>query len=162
MEAAPVTELLSRHAWFLFVVVTCVNAVVWWHRGQPIIAKHPERRERYLRLVRGFLFWGNLPWLVMGLGIVVGSVPSTFHYFNPRNGPFVIAWFVTVIGLWILTFIWLFFRRGAETLIEHPGLLNLPVSSPWAIKIIFLVSVSGGIIAVTAMLLGNIQTPNFH
>ena len=97
--------LLLRHFWVMFIVVTSLNGAVWWHRAKPVIAAHPERRESYRRLIRGFLFWGNLPWVVMGLGILVGGVPTVFHYFNPRNGPFVIAWYCTVVLIWVLTFV---------------------------------------------------------
>jgi len=111
---------------------------VWWLRARPKIAENPALREGYRRLIRGLLIYGNLPWLVMGAGILSGSVLSTFHYFNPRNGPFVIAFYVTVVALWIATFYWLFFKQGAETLLDHPGLLNVPVGRPWIVKAYFL------------------------
>jgi hypothetical protein len=91
MGPAPFIVLLFRYFWLVFIVVTCANAAMWWRRAQAVIAQHPERRESYRRLVLGFVVWGNLPWVVMGLGIVIGGVPTVFHYFNPRNGPFVVG-----------------------------------------------------------------------
>lgn len=94
----------------------------------------------------------------MGAGILSGSVPSTFHYFNPRNGPFVIAFYVTVVALWIATFYWLFFKQGAETLASHPGLLNLPLR-PWTVKAYFLLCLAGGVIGLSMMIFSDIRIP---
>jgi hypothetical protein len=91
-------ELIFRHAWLLFIGVTCANGAIWWTRAKKEIAAHPELTETYRELVRGWLIYGNLPWVVMGAGILAGGVPSVFQYFNPRNGPFVIAWYVTVVA----------------------------------------------------------------
>jgi hypothetical protein len=123
------------------------------------MAQNPALEPGYRKLVRGWLIYGNVPWLIMGAGILSGSVPSTFHYFNPRNGPFVTAFYVSVLALWILSFYWLFFRGGAEDLIAHPGLLNLPSQNPIWVKAFFLISVAGGIVALVVMISGNIVVP---
>ena len=60
-----------------------------------------EPRPRARLCIRGWLVYGNLPWVVMGLGILFGGVPTIFHYFNPRNGPVVLIWYGTVIALWV-------------------------------------------------------------
>lgn len=153
--------LVFRHAWLLFIAVTCVNGAVWWRRAQPRIAKTPALREGYRRLIKSWLIFGNLPWLVMGAGILSGAVPSTMHYFNPRNGAFVIAFYATVVALWIATFHWLFFRQGAETLLAHPGLFNLPasLSRPWVVKVYFLLGLAGGVIALSIMIFRDIRVP---
>jgi hypothetical protein len=150
---------IFRHAWLLFVIVTCANGAVWWVRARPRIAENPALQEGYRRLIRGWLIYGNLPWLVMGAGILSGSVPSTFHYFNPRNGPFVIAFYVTVVAFWIATFYWLFFKEGAETLLAHPGLLNVPVGRPWTVKAYFLLCLAGGVIGLSIMIFTDIRIP---
>jgi len=151
--------LVFRHVWILFVVITCANGAIWWRRARALIAEDPTLESGYRRLVRSWLVYGNIPWLVMGAGILFGGVPSVFHYFNPRNGPFVVAFYVTVVALWIATFHWLFFRGGAEDLIAYPGLLNLPVQRPWAVKVFFLLAVTGGVLGLLVMILGDIQIP---
>lgn len=151
--------LLFRYAWLLFVLVTCFNAAIWWYRARRRIAQDPGLEPGYRRLIRWWVICGNLPWLVMGAGILFGGVPTVFHYFNPRNGPFVIAFYLTVVILWIAAFYWLFFRQGTEQLVTHPGLLNLPVERPWAVKTFFLLALAGGVFALLTMLLGDIQVP---
>src|SRR4051794_3875528 len=97
--------LFLRHFWVMFVVVTTWNAFALQRRSRRAVETRPELAAGYRRLVRGYLFFGNLPWLVMGLGIELGGVPTMFSYFRPRDGnPFVLAWFAVVIGLWLLGF----------------------------------------------------------
>jgi hypothetical protein len=132
---------------------------VWWARAQPRIAENPALKKGYRRLISAWFIYGNVPWIVMGAGILCGAVPSTLHYFNPRNGPFVIAFYVTVVALWIASFYWLFFRDGVETLLAYPGLLNLPGSRPWIVKAYLLLCLIGGAIGLSIMIFGNIRIP---
>lgn len=147
-----IIQLFFRHAWVAFIVFTCVNGATWWWGAQRHIRASPALRPGYVRLIRGWLIFGNLPWLVMGFGIVFGGVPTIFHYFNPRNGPIVVTWYVTVVSLWVASVYWLFFQRGAETLIAHPGLLTRPGSKPWMVKAYFLLCLAGGIVGLGAMI----------
>jgi hypothetical protein len=150
---------MFRYAWVLFIAVTCANGAIWWSRGKREIARHPELAEGYRSLLRGWLVFGNLPWLVMGAGILLGGVPGVFEYFNPRNGPFVIAWYVTVVALWFATVFWIFLRGGAEALSRHPGLPNLPVQEPWAVKALVVLMLAGGVAGLTMMILGYVPSP---
>src|ERR1700720_2305634 len=103
LDVAP-DVLIFRHVWFLFVLVTCANGAIWWYRGRRKMAENPVLEQGYRRLIRSWLIYGNLPWLVMGAGVVVGGVPSVFRYFNPGGGgPFVIGFWVTLVVLWIGT-----------------------------------------------------------
>ncbi len=87
----------------------------------------------------------------MGAGIVFGGVPNVFYYLNPRNGPVVATWYLMVIALWVISVHWLFFRHGAEALVAHPGLLNVPSNRPGMVKIFFLLCLGGGIVGFLGM-----------
>jgi hypothetical protein len=152
-------ELISRHAWLFLVGVTCANGVVWWRRGQKEAVAHPELAEGYKRLVRGWLLFANVPWLVMGAGIVFGGVPSIWHYFNPRGGPFVVAFYAAVVALWIALAQWVFVGGGAEALIRHPGLLEGRIQDPSSLKRWFAVALVGGAAALVAILTGLVRVP---
>ena len=145
-------QLMLRHTWLVFIAVTCVNGAVWWRRGRAHILTNPALQDGYKRLVRGWLIFGNLPWVVMGAGIVFGGIPTVFYYLNPRNGPVVLTWYLTVVALWVISVHWLFFRQGAEALVAHPGLLNLPSSRPGLVKAYFLLCLAGGIAGLLAMI----------
>ncbi len=109
----------------MFVAVTCINVLYLKVHSRQHIRQRPELAAGYRRLIRGYLFWGNLPWIVMGVGLELGGLSSIFSFFRPRDGnPFVLAFFLVVIELWILGFWWLFFARGAEFLVEHPGVFR--------------------------------------
>jgi hypothetical protein len=146
--------LIFRHAWLLFIAVTCANGVTWWIRGKKEMAQHPELAAGYRSLIRGWVVYGNIPWVVMGIGILFGGVPSVFDYFNPRNGPFVVAWYVSAVALWIATAYWIFLRGGAEAVVRHPGLLNWPAPRPSGIKALVALSLLSGVVALTMMILG--------
>jgi hypothetical protein len=152
-------QIIFRHAWVLFILFTCVNGAVWWQRAQAHIHKNAELRPGYIKLIRGWLLFGNLPWIVMGLGILFGDVPSVMHYFNPRNGAMVVVWYATVVALWIASVYWLFFRHGAETLIAYPGLLNFPAGKPGIVKLYFLLCLAGGIAGLLGMIFSDIPVP---
>jgi hypothetical protein len=144
----------------MFVAVTVANALILKFRSRGYIRDRPELAAGYKRLFRGVLFWGNLPWLVMGIGIELGGVPGIFSYFRPRDGnPYVLAWFAGVFAIWILGFRWIFFQRGAEFLVEHPGLLRGDPQSPTAIRFFYCLMLLGGIAGVTFMFMADI--PHF-
>jgi hypothetical protein len=120
-------EFLFRHFWLGFVLVTFVNGRAWWNRAQNRIRSNPELESGYRRLYRGYLLWSNLPWLVMGLGILSGQVPSIFDFLRPAEGnAFVLGWWGLMAGLLCLGTYWIFVGGGAEMLERHPGVYMVP------------------------------------
>lgn len=154
-----IDAIFFRYTWLLFIFITCLNGVVWRWRARKHISADPALAPGYARLIRGWLIYGNLPWVVMGLGILFGGVPTTFHYFNPRNGPVVLLWYGIVVALWVASVYWIFFRGGAELLIAHPGLLNLPSDRPWILKGYFLLCLAGGVAGLLMMIFWNVPPP---
>ena len=153
--------LLFKHFWIAFVLGTFLNGAIWWLRGKPYRERDPSLTEGYRSLVRGFVLWGNLPWLIMGAGILSGSVPSIFHFFDPKSAnPFVQAWFGSRFFLWLAGTWWLFARNGAEQLLRHPGLVQPETISPTLLKLFWLVGVAGGVAAVVAMYVGGFAPPD--
>jgi len=145
-------HFLFRHAWLMFVAVTCINVLYLKVHSRQQTRQRPELAAGYRRLIRGYVFWMNLPWIVMGVGLELGGLPSIWSYFRPRDGnPFVLAFFFVVFALWILGFWWLFFARGAEFLAEHPGVLRGFPRSPAMIRIYYCLGLIGGIFAVCFM-----------
>ena len=89
----------------------------------------------------------------MGVGRVAGGVAPT-AYFRPRDGnPFVLAFFASVVLLWIAGVYWICFRGGAEMLVEHPGLLRNEVSTPTQLKVVAALCLAGGVAGLAVMLL---------
>lgn len=139
-------QLLSKHIWVLFVVVTLLNAAIWWRRGSEYRQRDPSLTEDYRTLIWGLVTLGNGPWLFMGAGILFGGVPSVFHYLNPRYpNLFVPAFLASVVLLWLAGTYWLFARGGAEQLVRCPGLLEAWLNSPGLIKVYWIVCLAGSI-----------------
>ena len=158
MFALDVSAVVSQYFWLLGIAVTCANGLIWWRRALAQIALNPDREAGYRRLIIGSVIGGGIPWIVMGFGIVFGGVRDAFMYFSVRNGPYVIAWYITIVVLWVLSAVWLFFMRGVEQLIEHPGLMNLPSENPRMVKAFFLVCYAVSIIGLSVMIMGETAT----
>jgi len=153
-----VFHIITRWFWLAFIATTFANAAVWWKRAQPYIEKRPELEPGYRQLIRNFLFFSNIPWIVMGVGILGGAMPGIFHYFNAKSGPFAIAWYASIVMLQVLLMWWIFFRRGAETLVEYPGYFNNEIS-PRTIKTFVLLTPIGLIIYSVTFFTANIRLP---
>ena len=154
--------LLFKHFWVVFILVTFLKAAIWWRLGGEHRQRDPSLTEDYRALVRGFVTWGNVPWLIMGVGILFGGVPSMFHYFNPRYpNPFVAAFFGSIVLLWLACTYWLFARGGAEQLVRCPGLVQPPVNNPTLIKRFWLMCLAGGVAGLIAAFFVEVHPPPF-
>jgi len=153
-------SLLTKWFWAVCIIVTLLNASTFRSRASRQIQAHPELEEGYRTLLKGFVVWANLPWVVMGVGCVLGGVPSVLSFFRPRDGnPFVRAFFVTVFLEWGLGTYWLIYRGGAQMLVNHPGLLNLDLKTPRMVVLFWFLSLAGGILAVIMMFSRDIPLP---
>jgi hypothetical protein len=136
---------IFAHAWLLFVAVTFANAAIWWSRGRDEIARNPVLAPGYRRLIRGFLIYGNIPWLVLGCAMELPHLILSLSL-----GPLLVFFMCFIPAYWILTGYWLFFRGGAEDLARHPGILQGSPRDPDAIKGEFLFVLAATFILVFA------------
>ena len=144
--------LLFKHFWIAFILVTLANGAIWWFRGRPHRERDPALTDGYRSLVRGLITWGNVPWLIMGAGILFGGVPSISHFFNLKSSnPFIIAFYMSIFLIWLAGTYWIFARGGAEQLVRHPGLVQGPLSTPVAVKVLWLACLASGVAAVIIM-----------
>jgi hypothetical protein len=153
-------SLLTKWFWAVSIIVTLLNTAIFRSRASRQIQANPKLQEGYRTLIKGLVFWGNLPWVIMGVGCVFGGVPSVFHFFRPRDGnPFVLAFFASVFLEWILGTYWLVYRGGAQMLVTHPGLFNLDLKTPRMVVLFWFLSLAGGIFAVIMMFSREIPLP---
>jgi hypothetical protein len=72
----------------------------------------------------------------MGLGLTSGGVSNLANYFYPRYGnPFILAYWLSILGLIFIYNAWIWFASGAETLIKHPGILRFNPSNSKTIRL---------------------------
>lgn len=113
-----------RYFWIVFIIAAIINTFIVRRRSKKHIAKSPELAVGYEKLFRGMIIFGNLPSIIMGIGILTGLACSMFDYFQPNSlNPIVLIFHFSIIALWILSIWWIYFNRGAEFIEKHPGLL---------------------------------------
>lgn len=155
-------ELIFRHAWFLFILVTFANYFIIKADAQKHIEQNPSLKTGYHKVLNATLIFGNIPWLIMALGDLTQQTNNVFDYFNPKSyNPFVLAFHGYLVIIWILSFRWVYFKNGAEFLVQHPGLVrvkgfgNSVSPTPALIKFFFALALLGGITGMTMMWLVN-------
>jgi hypothetical protein len=140
-------SLFLKYFWLLAIGATCFNAYILKVRSQKYIQADPSLEDDYDKLFRGYIVYLNIPWVVMGIGIMFGNIPTVFDFLSAGRSSniFIMLFWGSIILLWGLLFIWTYFLGCAEFLIAHPGLLRGNIKSPLLIKFYVATSVVGGI-----------------
>ena len=149
--------IIDKTCWLIAIAVTCVNAYLLRSRAAAEVARNPDLKEGYDQLFKGYLICLNVPWLVMGIGLMVGGARSVFDYFDPRAGnPYVIAFHLTSLILWALLVFWIYLGGGAEFLVRYPGVMNVDIKSPLTLKLLLGLMLFGGMAAEIVMWSGSL------
>jgi hypothetical protein len=162
--------LIFKYFWLIALIATVINWLSFRKNIQKQIKKQPRLSKEYESLILGYLSFMSLPWLVMGVGCTIGGVTSVWHFFRPRDGnPYVLAWFGCIFFLWVSGTFWLFFKNGAETLAQIPGAVQFSnfgtikdITDPKLIKLIWVLMLICGSIALAIMWNSNMQIPNIR
>ncbi len=65
---------MGKIFWLLALIATVLNAYMLRRGARKLITEHPELEEGYEKIFKGYLFFGCLSWIVMGVGVLSGSV----------------------------------------------------------------------------------------
>lgn len=151
-------EIIFRHTWILFIAVTIVNSFLFKYRSKKYILEKPALEAGYNTLFKGWLFYGNIPWVIMAIGNLSGMTNNTFAYFSPRQmNPIVLLFHAAIVVLWGLSIWWIYFRDGAAFIEKHPGLVQTSGFSgrdnvtAKQIKLFYPLMLLGGIIGMIMM-----------
>ena len=145
-------EIVFRHFWVALLVGAVIHIVRWRRAADGRIQEDPRLRAGYDRLFVGAMIFGCTPWLVMGVGILVGEVDKVHDYLRPAHGnPWVLLWFLVIFALLALWLCWIFLLGGARKLAEHPGLLGSSFNKPWHVKAFVVGSTIASLTAVLIM-----------
>ena len=141
--------LIAQNFWIIAIVVTCINFLMFKDKVKGYVKQNPELDIDYEKLFQHYFFWFNVPWIIMGIGLITRGVPSITDYFRPQDGnPFVLVWYISIFSLWTVGTYWLLFKGGAEMLTAYPGALKGKVTNPILIKILWVICIIWGIAAV--------------
>ena len=118
-------DFIAYWFWAVCLVFGFVNYRRASRQTQARLVADPQRAAMAERLLRRFALLMAVPWLVMGVGVLLGGVPGVWHYFRPQDGnPYVIAWIASVFALSVAFAVWVFACDGAARMTEF-GLTGL-------------------------------------
>jgi hypothetical protein len=152
-------DIIFRFGWIFLIIMTIINGFVLKYRSKKYIDQNPELADGYDKLFKGWLLYGNIPWLVMAIGDLTKITNGIWEYFNPKlMNPMVLLFHASIIIIWIIGSNWIYFKNGADFLAKHPGLFKFEgpgfsndITSSKAIKIIWTLGLIGGIAGMTMM-----------
>ncbi len=132
----PFFDFISRYFWALALALGAINAIIIYGRTESYRQKDPTLVPGYKMLIRWYFILSNIPWVIMGWGIMSGRVASIWTYLHPRRGGFFTeSFFFSIVSLWLLFGYWIYFAGGAETLSKYPGVFRVQLRSVRTIKL---------------------------
>jgi hypothetical protein len=88
-----------RYLWVFFLLMGLVNCFLGWRSLLTHIQNNEALKSKYRALFIQYAIWTNLPWVVMGAGILLGKTAGVLDYLVPSSGN------STVVLWWVLFFI---------------------------------------------------------
>jgi hypothetical protein len=162
-------NLIFTYAWVAFIFVTVVNYFILRQTIQKHIDLNADLKTGYDNFFKSFLILGNIPWVIIGIGMLTGQTNSVFDFFHPKLlNPIVLTFHLYAIIVFILSIYWIYFKNGADFFTRHPGIIRFQgfgkskdITSTMSIKLFFAIVILGGIAGLTMMWLIDFPTPNF-
>ena len=77
--------IIAKYFWVVAMAVTSLNAIFFKYQSKQHINDNPDLAGGYEKMTRGYLFWLNIPWFVMGIGCILGGVPTVLHFLRPES-----------------------------------------------------------------------------
>jgi hypothetical protein len=159
--------VLFKYIWILFILVSLFNVYQLKNKFRPYIDEKPEREPGYNLILKNYLIYSLIPWIIIGIGNLSGRTSNVFDYFQPAKlNPYVLAFHVSIIVIWLLVVRFIFFNNGAEFLENHPGVIQFRVAgrtkdnlSQNTIKLLTALMLAGGMIAMIVMWNVDINSP---
>lgn len=106
--------------WLFFIVLMIINGINWKSKSQKHINENPELKKGRDKLFKGWLLYSNIPWVLMGFGMLTGITKDLKDYvITEELNLFVIFYFAVLFIIDILGTRWMFFKGGAESLVQH-------------------------------------------
>ncbi|MGC4041583.1 MAG: hypothetical protein QM710_12575 [Flavobacterium sp.] len=160
-------EQLLKYAWILLIAVTAFNVFQLKRRFKKHIEKAPEKEAGYNLIIRNYLIYGTIPWVIVAIGCLSGQTKTIFDYFEPAKlNPFVLLFHFSIVVIWILIIRFIYFKDGAGFLENYPGLIKINAPGHYDeklsknnIKIFTALALTGGIIAMILMWTNTIPHP---
>jgi hypothetical protein len=138
-------QFFSRYFWVIAIGFSLINYVIGRRRIVAESSLNEIRRSDTLGLFGRLCLYSNVPWLVMGWGILAGGVPSVFSYFRPQDhNAYVTGWYACMLLLAIANAFWIVLADGAARVreLQQLGVFGSrqknSTMSAWSIKLLAL------------------------
>ncbi len=116
---------LFNNFWIVLILIACANALILKLKSKKYIANNPALKRGYDQFIKGFLFYGNIPWIIIGVGNLSTGTKSVIDYFSPySSNVFVLTFYFSIITIWLLGTRWIYYKNGAAFLENHPGMFR--------------------------------------
>lgn len=113
-------DLLQKYFWVIGLFFPLLRVCLAWSNLGKVPGQTPEMAKSYRRYVIGHAVFLGAPWLLMGVGILIGAANGLPDFLRPCGGnTFVTAFYGIEILLCLIVGIWIWFGRGAEFLLKH-------------------------------------------
>jgi hypothetical protein len=135
-------RILSQYFWLIFLGMSLFNYLAAQRQLQQSGAFSGSDAHSASLHVRWFALAGALPWVVMGLGQIMGFTPTVWYYFRPQDrNPFVVGWLACIFFLAVVYAIWVFYFDGARKVREYGlmaavGMRGKRAQPSWLVKLL--------------------------
>jgi hypothetical protein len=136
-------QLFTRYFWAIAIGISLINYMVGRRRILAESGLGEIRQSETLGLFGRLYLLSDVPWLVMGWGVLFGGVPSVFSYFRPQDhNPYVTCWYGSLLLLAVVNALWIMLADGAHRVqeLQQLGVFGLrqknSATPEWAIKLL--------------------------
>ncbi len=130
--------------WIVGLIFAGWELYGWHNQKKQVLSQRPELADSYDRVMWGYTIFHSLPWLMMGIGILSGSVASMFDFVRPRSGNlFVLAFFFVIVVSILALFVWVWAFGGAVYLSPHMMKSPTKIKLQIALVTLFLLFIIG-------------------
>ncbi len=151
MNLPPEIDFVFKYFWAIIILTTLGLVYKSWLLIRSEVRSDKSKLEQYRRFLMHASVWLNLPWVLMGAGILTGEVSSLLDFLKPSEGnSFVTLWFICIGVLFLIGTYWVFFLKGAETLERNSGILMIPRWSASNLRLFWILALlwNAGIVAL--------------
>lgn len=136
-------QLFARYFWAIAIGMSLINYVIGRRRIVVESGLNEIQRNEAQGLFARLCLFSNVPWLVMGWGVLFGGVPSVFNYFRPQDhNPYVTYWYGSLFLLAVVGALWVLLGNGARRMreLQQLGVFGArqknSATPEWAIKLL--------------------------
>lgn len=121
-------DLIIKNPEIVLIIFFTIEGFLIKSRGKKYSNDNPILKNDYEKASKWFLFIFNFPFIMVLFGNYFKFTNSFIDYTSGfTNNSFVNLYNILMICLILYGFNWIYFRKGAEFLEKHPGIIRIRV-----------------------------------